>query len=249
MGIWPWQCTPTGLDNSTELRMEKIRQAVTEIWVPQVWQPPARTVTTIPLQPGGLRDKKVIFNLTLLIDIFKSSHDNVLKWMPQDLTDDKSTLVQVMAWCRQATSHCLNQCWPMLYGITRPKWVNSSKTGYGWMDSQFKFKALSKLVNLWAVTHPLVWWPELLPVRWKCQKWSQGDPSWVVCYQPNNQPDCVQCQKLRQFAMPKTCEYWLGLVNSCVDYAWQTHEIYQILPYSVDFKAPRATKVSMEIPT
>ena len=27
-----------------------------------------------------------------------------------DLTDDKSTLVQVMAWCRQATSHYLNQC-------------------------------------------------------------------------------------------------------------------------------------------
>ena len=25
--------------------------------------------------------------------------------MPQDLTGDKWTLVQVMAWCRQATSH------------------------------------------------------------------------------------------------------------------------------------------------
>ena len=62
MGKWPWRCTTTGLDNSTELRMEKIHQAVTEIWVPQVWQPPgrpaARTVTTIPLQPGGLRGKK-----------------------------------------------------------------------------------------------------------------------------------------------------------------------------------------------
>ena len=61
MGKWPWRCTTTGLDNSTELRMEKIHQAVTEIWVPQVWQPPARpparTVTTIPLQPGGLRGK------------------------------------------------------------------------------------------------------------------------------------------------------------------------------------------------
>ena len=42
MGKWPWQCTTWGLDNSTKLRMEKIRQAVTEIWVPQVWQPPAR---------------------------------------------------------------------------------------------------------------------------------------------------------------------------------------------------------------
>ena len=69
MGKWPWQCTTTGLDNSIELWMEKIRQAVTEIWVPQVWQPPAhppaRTVTTIPLQPEGLRGKKkhAIFNI------------------------------------------------------------------------------------------------------------------------------------------------------------------------------------------
>ena len=47
--------------------------------------------------------------------------------MPQDLTDDKSTLVQVMAWCRQATSHYLNQCWPRSlspYGVTRPQCVN-----------------------------------------------------------------------------------------------------------------------------
>ena len=26
--------------------------------------------------------------------------ETVVKWMPQDLSDDKSTLVQVMAWCR-----------------------------------------------------------------------------------------------------------------------------------------------------
>ena len=36
----------------------------------------------------------------------------LLRLMPQDLTDDKSTLVQVMAWCRQATNHYLNRCWP-----------------------------------------------------------------------------------------------------------------------------------------
>ena len=35
-------CTTTGLDNSIELWTEKIRQAVTEIWLLQVWQPPAR---------------------------------------------------------------------------------------------------------------------------------------------------------------------------------------------------------------
>ena len=66
--------------------------------------------------------------------------------MPQDFTDDKSTLVQVMAWCRQATSHYLSQCWPrspMPYGVTRPQWVNSAKhitpheSGLGFMTTIF----------------------------------------------------------------------------------------------------------------
>ena len=42
------------------------------------------------------------------------------------LTDDKATLIQVMAWCYQTTSHCLSQCCPSslsLHGITRPQWV------------------------------------------------------------------------------------------------------------------------------
>ena len=50
-----------------------------------------------------------------------------LIWMSLDLTDDQSTLVQVMAWCHQATSHYLSQCWPRSlspYGVTRPQWVN-----------------------------------------------------------------------------------------------------------------------------
>ena len=40
-----------------------------------------------------------------------------------------------------------------------------------------------------------------------------------------------------QFAMPETCENKLDLVNSCVYFAYQTTDIYQIMPYSVDFKA------------
>ena len=38
--------------------------------------------------------------------------------------------------------------------------------------------------------------------------------------------------------MPKTCENWLGLVNICIYYTLQTHEIYQLMFYSVDFKVP-----------
>ena len=62
------------------------------------------------------------FNLILGI-----SYEIALRWMPLDLTDDNSALVQVMAWCRQATSHYLSKCWPRSMspnGITRPQWVN-----------------------------------------------------------------------------------------------------------------------------
>ena len=75
--------------------------------------------------------KNGIFNLVLLIVFFRSSDDHAFQWMPQDLTNDKSTLVQVMAWCCQATSHYLSQCWlsPLSsYGIARPQWVNQKKT-------------------------------------------------------------------------------------------------------------------------
>ena len=47
--------------------------------------------------------------------------------MSLHLTDDKSTLVQVIAaWCRQTTSHYLSQCWTKSMspnGVTRPQWV------------------------------------------------------------------------------------------------------------------------------
>ena len=50
----------------------------------------------------------------------------------------------------------------------------------------------------------------------------------------------ISVYKLGQFAISGTCENWLGLVNSCVYYAHQTREIYQIpvLTSAVDFKAP-----------
>ena len=81
------------------------------------------------LAPGrpGYHFKTAIFNLVLLVGIFTSVKDNAMQWMPRDLTDDKSTLVQVMAWCRQATSHYLSQCWPSSMSphcVTRPQRVH-----------------------------------------------------------------------------------------------------------------------------
>ena len=61
------------------------------------------------------------------------SYEIALRWIPLDLTDDMSTLVQVMAWWRQATSHYLSQCWPRSmspYGVIRPQWVLNDGTIY-----------------------------------------------------------------------------------------------------------------------
>ena len=68
----------------------------------------------------------VIFKLILVNGGWGICYQIALTWMPLDLADDMSTLVQVMAWCRQATSHYLSQCWPRSMppnGVTRPQWV------------------------------------------------------------------------------------------------------------------------------
>ena len=67
----------------------------------------------------------MIFKLILVTDGCDISSEIALRWTSLDLSDDKSIWVQVMAWCRQAPSHYLNQCWPRSlppYGVTRPRW-------------------------------------------------------------------------------------------------------------------------------
>ena len=82
------------------------------------------------LAPGGFENifQNVFFKLISWIDTLSNSCETALRSMPQNPSDDKSTLVQVMAWCRQAASHYLSQCCPrslLPYGVTRPQWVNS----------------------------------------------------------------------------------------------------------------------------
>ena len=81
------------------------------------------------LAPGRFQFhlREVIFKLNLVNGGWGISYEIALRWMPQDLTDNKSTLVHVMAWCHQATSHYLSQCWPRSMspnGVTRLQWVN-----------------------------------------------------------------------------------------------------------------------------
>ena len=63
-----------------------------------------------------------------MTDGYDISSEIALRWTSLDLSDDQSTLVQIMAWYRQATSHYLNQCWPRSlppYDVIRPQWVDS----------------------------------------------------------------------------------------------------------------------------
>ena len=60
-------------------------------------------------------------------DIWIISCGTALKQMPWEVTNDES-LVQVMTWCHQATSHYLSQCWTRsmsIYDVTRSQWVNA----------------------------------------------------------------------------------------------------------------------------
>ena len=63
-----------------------------------------------------------------MIYFLSISYQTTLECMSEDLTRNKASLLQVMAWCLMAPGHYLNQCWPSSmtpYGITKPKWVDS----------------------------------------------------------------------------------------------------------------------------
>ena len=68
-----------------------------------------------------------------------------------------------MAWCRQATSHCLNQCWPRSstpYGVTRPQWVNiwehpscSNEHRCQWSLQWHHMNIITSQIAAWIITY------------------------------------------------------------------------------------------------
>ena len=132
--------------------------------------------------------RQVIFKLISVTDSWGISCKIALRWMPLDLTDDKSTLVQVMAWCRQATSHYLNQCWPRFmlpYGVTRPQWVKNEPITSLWPSDNIRWTSSSTLVQVMACcllsakliiwsNAGLIWfsWPNCSEISIEIQKFS-----------------------------------------------------------------------------
>ena len=73
------------------------------------------------MAPGRFDWNFKLFMLILLIGGWDIFSEIALRRKSEGLTDDKSTLGQVMAWRHQATSYYLSQCW------TRSKMVKKKK--------------------------------------------------------------------------------------------------------------------------
>ena len=130
------------------------------------------------LAPGKFQwnFRHVIFKQILVIDGWGIACEIAQIWMSLVFTDDQSTLVQVMAWCRQATSHYLNQCWPRSlspYGVIRPQWVKAlppaSSSREPWDASRrLNIQVLCSLELIqFGSMYSLAWWSQQakLPVR------------------------------------------------------------------------------------
>ena len=90
------------------------------------------------LAPGrcGCNFTSVFSKFMSQIHIFSTSCETGFRWMPLNHTDDESTLVQLMAWCSQATNHYLNQCWPrslLPYGVIGLQSVNKDFSFMCWL--------------------------------------------------------------------------------------------------------------------
>ena len=78
------------------------------------------------LAPGRCDFTTVISEHTLRIKFMSTSREIFTRWISQNSCDDDLTSVQVSAWCRQAASHYLSQCWPRYmspYGTTGLQWT------------------------------------------------------------------------------------------------------------------------------
>ena len=74
-----------------------------------------------------------------------------------------------MAWCRQATSHYLSQCWPRSmspHGITRPQWVKSYWTAFCSCQLEMQFF----LIYLWSLSDLSSKYPDMAGANFSSKK-------------------------------------------------------------------------------
>ena len=78
------------------------------------WLKPRQQSNFNSLSPGkcGCDFKCVDFHCNLGTGMLSIQINFTLRWMPEDHTNGKSELIQVMAWWCQVASHYMSQCWP-----------------------------------------------------------------------------------------------------------------------------------------
>ena len=93
------------------------------LWVKELDLDPDRVPSET--RSGSKPSLKSSFKSRLIVNMAPGSFfHRAISW--HVVKHDKSTLVEVMAWCRQATSLYMNQCWPSFmwpYGVTTSQWV------------------------------------------------------------------------------------------------------------------------------
>ena len=109
---WPQRMTAIPAYEKSASEKSCIWRQYPDCWVAmasagRVWRQSGGLVCVNFLSCGryGCDIKLVIFKLISTIHILSISCETALRQMQQDLTDHQSILVQVMAWCCQATSH------------------------------------------------------------------------------------------------------------------------------------------------
>ena len=135
------------------------------------------------------------------IHILSISCEISLMWMPKYFTNDKLTLVPVIAWCCQATRHHLSQWWLEIIG-THLVWLVHNELnncgGYGtkpqqnttkhkeWPDSWevvYDFIDRSQWVKTYhhiLIAYKIAISPLLLPLRYCGPALSHQNESWKV---------------------------------------------------------------------
>ena len=112
-----------------ESERESVIRKPCHYYFPHLWFRSPVVQGNLPMGPawGGVAmvSNMLISKHNLWIDILNIQvKTTLLQWVPMDIVDIKSVLVQVIAWCPQPSSHH----WPRYstpYGVTSPQWVNS----------------------------------------------------------------------------------------------------------------------------
>ena len=140
-----------------------------------------------PLTPGRCHgnSKSVMFEHMLWITFLSSYCKIALGWKLQN-TFDKSTLIQVMAWCHQATSYYLKQCWLrcMSQFFFYKFYLAHSDKRYIFIHSAHLHIYSNNIIHTYQHQHLHLWLPTCYTFLYLCivKHGSHSQLSWSVPY-------------------------------------------------------------------